>query len=63
MISWFHEFEARFGFRAGSESAWDSLSPSLSAPPPLALSVSLKINKLKKNANNVLVYKKSKEKE
>ena len=27
------------------EPAWDSLFPSLSAPPPLALSLSLKINK------------------
>ena len=30
------------------ETAWDSLSPSLSASTPLSLSLSLKINKLKK---------------
>ena len=45
------------GLRANStEPAWDSLSPSLSAPPLLALSfspfLSLKINKLKNNNNN-----------
>ena len=42
------EFEPRFGLCADSmESAWDSLSPSLSAPSPLVLSLSLsfKINK------------------
>ena len=27
------------------EPAWDAISPSLSAPPPLALYLSLKINK------------------
>ena len=41
------------GLYAGSvEPAWDSLSPNLSAPPPLicsiSLSLSLKTNKLKK---------------
>ena len=36
------EFEPGIGLRAGgAEPAWDSLSPSLSAPPPLTLSVSL----------------------
>ena len=30
-----------------AEPAWDSLSPSLSAPSPLSLSLSLKINKNK----------------
>ena len=45
-ISQFHEFEPHIGLHGDSaEPAWDSLSPSLSAPPPLALSVSLKINK------------------
>ena len=41
------EFESCVGFCAGCvESVWDSLSPSLSAPPPLALALSLsKINK------------------
>ena len=44
------EFEPHMGLCAdSSEPAWDSLSPSLSAPPPLTLSISLsKINKLKK---------------
>ena len=39
----------------GLEPALDSVSPSVPAPPPLALSVSLKINKLQKiiiNNNN-----------
>ena len=36
------EFEPRTRLCAdGVEPAWDSLSPSLPAPPPLALSVSL----------------------
>ena len=42
------EFEPRFHLHAdGTESAWDSLSPSLSVPPllMLSLSLSLKINK------------------
>ena len=37
-----HEFEPHVGLCAGSEeSAWDFLSPSLSAPPLLMLSLSL----------------------
>ena len=41
------EFKPRVGLHAdSSERAWDSLSPSLSAPHPLALYLSLKINKL-----------------
>ena len=48
------EFKPRVGLRADSaESAWDSLSPSLSAPPPLVLS--LKINKLKKKGTNLSI--------
>ena len=44
------EIEPCIGLHADSaEPAWDSLSPLLFAPPPLSLSVSLKINKLKKN--------------
>ena len=40
-----HEFESHVGLCADStESAWDSLSPFLSAPPPHACSLS-KINK------------------
>ena len=40
------EFKNHNGFRADTKPAWDSLSPSLSAPPPFILSVSLsKINK------------------
>ena len=40
------EFDLRVGLCADSwEPAWDSLSLSLSAPPPLALSVSLSQNK------------------
>ena len=56
MISWFCEFEPHDWLCADSaEPAWDSLSPSLSAHPPLlpfslslslSLSFSLKINKL-----------------
>ena len=39
-------FEPRVGLCAGiTEPAWDSLSPSLSAPPPLELSFSLSQNK------------------
>ena len=39
------EFESHIGLRADSaEPAWDSQSPSLSAPPPFTLSFSLKIN-------------------
>ena len=42
-------FEPCIGLRAGSEEpAWDSLSPSLSAPLPLGHVLSLKINRLKK---------------
>ena len=41
-----HEFEPHVGFHAdGVEPAWDSVSPSLSAPPLLALNLFLKINK------------------
>ena len=37
------EMEPHVGFCSDSaESAWDSPSPSLSAPPPLVLSLSLK---------------------
>ena len=40
-----HEFELDAGLCADSvEPAWDSLSPSLSMPPLLILSLSLKIN-------------------
>ena len=42
------QFKSHVGLSADSaEPAWDSLSPSLSSPPPfvLALSLSLKINK------------------
>ena len=47
MISWFKGFEPHIGLAAVSaEPASDPLSPSLSALPPLVLS--LKINKLKK---------------
>ena len=43
------EFEPCIGLCSDSaEPAWDSLSSSLSAPLLLALSVSLKINELKK---------------
>ena len=47
------EFEPCSGLCAdGTEPAWDSLSPSLSAPPPAcARTLSLKINKLKKLLN------------
>ena len=49
MISWLCGFEPHFGLWAGrAEPAWDSLSASLGAPPLLVLSLSLKINKLKK---------------
>ena len=49
------EFEPRIGLCADSaESAWDSLSPSLSAPPQLAHTytntLSLKINKIKEKS-------------
>ena len=41
-----HDFEPYVRLCADrTEPAWDSLSPSLSAPTPLMLSVSLKINK------------------
>ena len=41
-----HEIEPRVGLCTSStEPAWDSLSPSLSAPPLLELSVSLKVKK------------------
>ena len=47
------EFEPHIGLRTGSEEpAWDSLSPSLSAPPLLLLALSLKINKLLKKIKN-----------
>ena len=36
---------------ASTEPAWDSLSPSLSPPPPLARTLSLKIN-IKQNRTN-----------
>ena len=40
------EFKPRAGLCADNiEPAWDSLSPSLSAPPLLTYSLSLKINK------------------
>ena len=40
------EFKPRVGLCAeGAEPAWDSVSPSHSAPPCLSLSLSLKINK------------------
>ena len=43
------EFEPHIRLCSDSvEPAWDSLSPSLSAPPLLTLLLSLKINKLKK---------------
>ena len=42
MISWLHGIKPRIGLCAGSaEPAWDSLSPSLSTPPSLVLSLSL----------------------
>ena len=42
-----HEFKPHVRLCAdGAEPAWDSLSLSLFAPPLLALSLSLKINKL-----------------
>ena len=42
-----HEIEPHIRLCADSaEPAWDSLSPSLSALPPLVISRSLKINKL-----------------
>ena len=48
----FHEFESWVGLCAdSSDPAWDSLSPSLTAPPcslSLSLSLSLKMNKPKK---------------
>ena len=38
---WVHELEPSVGLCADSvEPTWDSLSPSLSAPPPLALFLS-----------------------
>ena len=41
-----HEFEPCIGICAGrAKPAWDSLSPSLSAPPLLMCSLFLKINK------------------
>ena len=51
MISWFHEFEPCIGFRADSaEPASESVSPSLSAPPLLTLSLSLSKINIKKNS-------------
>ena len=42
MISRFREFEPRIRLQAdNAEPAWDSLSPPLSAPSPLALTLSL----------------------
>ena len=52
MISWVREFELCIRLcAAGEEPAWDSLSPSRFVPPllSLSLSLSLRINKLKKN--------------
>ena len=47
------EFKPCIRLRAGSvEPAWDSLSPSFSAPPPLALYLS---NEIKKNLLGQLV--------
>ena len=47
------EFEPRIGLGAdGTEPAWDSLSPCLSAPPLLAHTLSLKIKKEKKKRHN-----------
>ena len=41
-----HEIEPYMGLRADSEKpAWDSLSPSLSAPPSLVLSLTLALLK------------------
>ena len=41
-----HEFKSGLRLQTDSaEPAWDSLSSSLSVPPPLTLSFSLKINK------------------
>ena len=41
-----HRFEPHVGLWAERvEPAWDSVSPSPSAPPPFVLSVSLKVNK------------------
>ena len=46
MISWFCEFEPHIGLCADSaESAWDSLSPSLSAPTPNMCCLCLSQNK------------------
>ena len=43
------EFESHTRLSAvGTETALDSLYPSLSAPPPLVLSLSLKVSKLQK---------------
>ena len=48
------EFEPHFRLCADSvEPAWDSRSPSLSAPPMLVLSLSLKISKLNKNKRKI----------
>ena len=48
-----HEFDPHIGFTLTVWSLLGILSPSLSAPPPLALYIFLKINKnnLKKNSN------------
>ena len=43
------EFKPHIGFCADSvEAAWDSLSPSLSAPSPLVLALFLSLKKKKK---------------
>ena len=45
-----HGFEPRIGLCAdNAEFAWDSLSPSLSAPPSLSISLSISKQKLKDN--------------
>ena len=47
---------SHFSHIPSTESAWDSLSPSLSVPTPLCLSLSLKINFKKKNTK-ILIQK------
>ena len=62
MILRFVGSSPRIGLCADSaEPAWDSLSPSLSAPPPLTLSLSLKINKLKKMIYPALLHHQSRQ--
>ena len=49
MILQFHEFKPHIRLCTGSmEPVWNYFSPSFSAPPPLMLSLSLSVNKLKK---------------